>query len=308
MLAKAPVIPADEVILDLEDAVVASAKDAAREQVVRAILDADWSGKTVAVRVNGVETPWCYRDIIAVVESAGRRLDAIVVPKAERPADVIFVDRLVSMVEEANAMPRRVGLELLIETARGLENVRDLARASPRTEALILGPADLSASLGLARMGGGAGPPDDPATSPATYPGDPWHWVRGTILVAARAAGLQAIDGPHLDVGDGDGLRRAARWARTLGYDGKWTLHPAQIDPVNAIFTPSQEDFDRATAILEAYAHATAVEARGAVRFGSEMIDEASRKLAVQCVARGQAAGLRPVKTWTDFQREWQAS
>lgn len=299
MLAKAATLPADEIIFDLEDAVAPAAKDDARGRAVRGLLDSDWTGKTTAIRANGIDTPWCYRDVIEVVEAAGHVLDCIVVPKAERAADVVFFDRLLTMVEETKGLERKIGLELLIETAAGLENIRELAHASPRTEALILGPADLSASLGLPGTGGGAGGP--------AYPGDPWHWVRGTILVAARAAGLQAIDGPHLDVRDVEGATRAAGWARALGYDGKWVLHPAQIGPLNEIFMPSQAEFDRAAALLEAYAHATEVEGRGAVRFGSEMIDAASRRLAVQCVARGRAAGLRPLKTWADFKREWGA-
>jgi citrate lyase subunit beta / citryl-CoA lyase len=295
MLAKAALLGADEVILDLEDAVAPAVKDAARGQVIAAIRGGDWAGKTVAIRVNGVETRWCYRDVIEVVEGTRGRLDCIVIPKVERAADVAFVDRLLTMVEETCGVEPRVKLELLIETAVGLENLRDVARASPRIEALILGPADMSASLGL------------PAGAAAEH-GDRWHWIRSTILLAARAAGLQAIDGPHLDVGDTEGLRRAAQQARALGYDGKWALHPGQLDALNAVFAPSQEEFDRAAAVLEAYAHATGSQSRGAVRFGSEMIDEASRKLAVQCVARGQAAGLRPTKTWADFQREWSAS
>lgn len=299
MLAKAVSLPADEIILDLEDAVAPAAKDEARGNAVRALVENDWSGKTMAIRVNGVDTPWCYRDVIDVVESAGRALDCIVIPKVEHAADVVFFDRLLTMVEQTTGLERRTGLELLIETAAGLETIRDLAHASPRIEALILGPADLSASLGLPATVTGAGMAD--------YPGDTWHWVRGTILVAARAAGLQAIDGPHLDVRDVEGMRRAAGWARALGYDGKWALHPAQIGPLNEIFMPSQDEFDRAAAVLEAYAHATAVEGRGAVRFGSEMIDAASRKLALQCVARGRAGGLRPIKTWADFKREWEA-
>jgi citrate lyase subunit beta / citryl-CoA lyase len=295
MLAKAALLGADEVILDLEDAVAPAVKDAARGQVIAAIRGGDWAGKTVAIRVNGVETRWCYRDVIEVVEGTRGRLDCIVIPKVERAADVAFVDRLLTMVEETCGVEPRVKLELLIETAVGLENLRDVARASPRIETLILGPADMSASLGL------------PAGAAAEH-GDRWHWIRSTILLAARAAGLQAIDGPHLDVGDTEGLRRAAQQARALGYDGKWALHPGQLDALNAVFAPSQEEFDRAAAVLEAYAHATGSQSRGAVRFGSEMIDEASRKLAVQCVARGQAAGLRPTKTWADFQREWSAS
>ena len=312
MLAKAPTLPADEVFCDLEDSVTPQAKEEARANVLAALSSGDWAGKTVGIRVNSVATRWCYRDVIDVVEpllrngQEGGRLDVIVVPKVDRASDVVFVDRLLSMVEEtvahAGGGPQAptaggIGIEAQIETAAGLRNIHEIAHASPRLEALVFGPADMSASLGLPATTGGA-----PAEG---YPGDHWHWVLETILVAAREAGLDAVDGPYLRIEDLDGFRASAVRARALGYDGKWALHPTQIGVLNEVFTPAQEEFDRASAMLEAYEHATGVEGRGAVMFGNEMIDEASRKMADRLAARGRAAGLQPSRTWADFQAEW---
>ncbi|MGH2721887.1 MAG: HpcH/HpaI aldolase/citrate lyase family protein [Actinomycetota bacterium] len=288
MLAKAPTLPADEVFIDLEDSVAPQAKEAARANVRRALEGGDWSGRTVGIRINAVATPWCYRDLIDVVEPEPGLLDVVIVPKVDGPADVLFVDRLLTMIEDATGADARIGIEAQIETAAGLRAIHAIAHASPRMEALVFGPADMSASLGL------------PATTPGLpmpgYPGDHWHHVLSTILVAAREAGLDAVDGPYLRIEDLDGFRAAATRARALGFDGKWALHPAQIDVLNEVFTPAQEEFDRAEAIIEAYAHATAVEGRGAVMFGDEMIDEASRKMAARLAARGRAAGLVPVR------------
>lgn len=297
MLAKAATLPADEVFFDLEDSVAPLAKEEARGNVVQALKEGDWGGKTVVLRVNGVYTKWCYRDIIEVVESAAQFLDCIMIPKVEHVSDVVFVDKLLTMIEETNGFERKIGLEVQIETATGLKNIFDIAHASDRMETLIFGPADMSASLGLPTVTAGLPMPG--------YPGDHWHWVLETILVAARDAGLQAIDGPYLLIKDLDGYREAATRAKALGYDGKWALHPGQIDVLNEVFTPTQEEFDKATAMLEAYDHATGVELKGAVMFGNEMIDEASRKMAIQFAARGKAAGLKPVKNWSDFKAEW---
>ncbi|MCA1840677.1 MAG: CoA ester lyase [Actinomycetota bacterium] len=296
-LSKAPSLPADEIFFDLEDSVAPLAKEGARANVVQALKEGDWAGKTLVLRVNGVYTKWCYRDIIEVIEPAGDLLDCIMIPKVEHASDVVFVDKLLTMIEETVGISKRIGLEVQIETATGLKNIFDIAHASGRMETLIFGPADMSASLGLPTVTAGLPMPG--------YPGDHWHWVLETILVAARDAGLQAIDGPYLLINDLDGYREAAMRARALGYDGKWSLHPGQIDILNDVFTPTQDEFDKAVAMLEAYEHATAVQETGAVMFGKEMIDEASRKMATQFVARGEAAGLKPVKTWGDFKAEW---
>jgi citrate lyase subunit beta / citryl-CoA lyase len=308
MLAKAPTLPADEVFMDLEDSVAPQAKEAARGNVRRALDEGAWGGKTVGVRINGVATRWCYRDVIDVVEPGPGLVDVLVIPKVEQAADVVFVDRLLSMVEEsalaegrqAGASPKRVGLEAQIESAAGLRNIHDIAHASARLEALVFGPADMSASLGLPAVTGGLPMPG--------YPGDHWHWVLETILVAAREAGLDAVDGPYLRIEDLDGFRASAVRARALGYDGKWALHPAQIDVLNDVFTPTQDEFDRASAVVEAYEHAVSVEGRGAVMFGKEMIDEASRRMADRLAARGRAAGLTPSRTWSDFKAEWEST
>jgi citrate lyase subunit beta/citryl-CoA lyase len=299
MLAKGPSLPADEVFMDLEDSVAPLAKEEARHNVVQALKEGDWTGKTVVVRVNGVYTKWCAHDVLHVVENAGEYLDCIMIPKVEHASDVEFVDSLLRMIEETVGLGRRIGLEVQIETATGLKHIHDIAAASDRSETLIFGPADMSASLGLPTVTAGLPMPD--------YPGDHWHHVLSTILIAARHAGLQAIDGPYLLIKDLDGFRDMATRALALGYDGKWALHPGQIDVLNEVFTPSQEDFDKAEAILEAYRHATEVERVGAVMFGNEMIDEASRKMAEQLAARGRAAGLSAEKAWDDFKKEWEA-
>jgi citrate lyase subunit beta/citryl-CoA lyase len=293
MLTKAPSLPADEVFMDLEDSVAPLAKEEARGNVVQALKEGDWTGKTVVVRINGVYTKWCYRDVIEVVENAGQFLDCVMIPKVEYASDVAFVDSLLRMIEETTGLEKRIGMEVQIETATGLRNINDIAVASDRIEDLIFGPADMSASLGLPTVTAGLPMPG--------YPGDHWHHVLSTILIAARHAGVQAIDGPYLLIKDLDGFREMATRAKALGYDGKWALHPGQIDVLNEVFTPTQDEYDKAEAMLDAYRHATEVERRGAVMFGSEMIDEASRKMAEQLAARGRAAGLQRQKTLEDF-------
>lgn len=293
MLSKAPGLPADEVFMDLEDSVAPGAKEEARGNIIQALKEGDWTGKTVVVRVNGVYTKWCHRDVIEIVENAWQYLDCVMIPKVEYDSDVQFVSTLLDQIEETMGIEKRMGLEVQIETATGITNIDAIADASDRTETLIFGPADMSASLGLPTVTAGLPMPG--------YPGDHWHFILMRILVAARNAGLQAIDGPYLVIKDLDGFREMAMRARALGYDGKWALHPGQVDVLNDVFTPSQDEYDKAEAMLDAYKHATEVELRGAVMFGNEMIDEASRKMAQQLAARGQAAGLTRQKTLEDF-------
>ncbi len=295
MLTKAPSLPADEVFMDLEDSVAPMAKEEARGSIIQALKEGDWTGKTVVVRVNGVYTKWCHRDVIEVVENAGQFIDCLMIPKVEYESDVKFVSTLLDQIEETIGLEKRLGLEVQIETATGITNIDAIAQASDRAETLIFGPADMSASLGLPTVTAGLPMPG--------YPGDHWHFVLSRILVAARNAGLQAIDGPYLVIRDLDGFREMALRARALGYDGKWALHPGQIDVLNEVFTPTQEEFDKAEAMLEAYRHATEVERTGAVMFGTEMIDEASRKMAEQLAMRGRAAGLERMKTLDGFQK-----
>jgi citrate lyase subunit beta / citryl-CoA lyase len=293
MLSKAPGLPADEVFMDLEDSVAPGAKEEARGNIVQAVKEGDWSGKTLVVRINDVSTKWCYRDVIDIVENAGQFIDCLMVPKVVDASQVAFVDGLLRQVEDTIGLEKRIGLELQIETATGLRNIHEIAHASDRAETLIFGPADMSASLGLPTVTAGLPMPN--------YPGDHWHHVLMTILIAARDAGLQVIDGPYLVIKDLDGFREMALRSRALGYDGKWALHPGQIDVLNEVFAPTQDEFDKAEAILEAYEHATDVQLTGAVMFGTEMIDEASRKMAEQVAQRGRAAGMSRAKKLEDF-------
>lgn len=298
MLAKAPGLAADEVILDLEDSVVPAVKEQARASVSEALRHGDWAGKTVTVRVNAPASPWCQADITAVAGAAGRHIDCLVVPKAESAADVSFVARLLQQAQDSAGLARPIGIEAQIESAAGLQAVREIAAASPRLETLVFGPGDMAASLGMPAITIG--------DTAAGYPGDQWHSVLMTILVAARAAGLGAIDGPYARITDTGGLRESATRSYSLGYDGKWVIHPGQIAVVNEVFTPPQEDFDRAVAILAAYEQAVGDRA-GAVTFGPEMIDEASRKMASRLAVRGRAAGLTPARTLADFRAQWHA-
>jgi citrate lyase subunit beta/citryl-CoA lyase len=267
-LAKGTRLQADEVIVDLEDSVPSELKEEARAAVVNALRTAEWTAATVSVRVNDVSTAWCDEDIRAVV-GAGNRLHSIVIPKVERAASLVRIEQLLTDVETGIERTQPVATQALIETARGLRDSHEIATASPRIEALILGPADMSVSLGF----------------PSPDEGRHWDFVRGTVLVAARAAHLQAIDGPYLQVNDIEGLRESAGLARKLGYDGKWALHPAQVAVLDDFFTPSDAELGRARAILKALE-----DANGVTMLDGEMIDEASRKRAEQLLARARAS------------------
>lgn len=285
MLAKAPTLPADQVFLDLEDSVAADAKEGARGQVVAALREQDWGEKTLVVRVNDCTTRWTTRDILTVVGEAGAFLDCIMVPKVRDAGQVAFVDHLLAQLEMENGWARgRIGLEIQLEDASGLVNAREILAASDRIETLIFGPGDMAAALRMPSLTVGELRPD--------YPGDPWHWVQMQILVHARHAGVQAIDGPYARIADVDGFREVANRTRTLGYDGKWVLHPGQIAAANEIYAIGLLDYERAVDIADAMAIAARDERRGAVMFGSEMIDEATRKLTEVAIAQGRRAGL----------------
>src|SRR3954449_8356216 len=256
-IAKAVDLDADEIFLDLEDAVAPNEKDSARERVIEALCSLDFGTKTVVVRVNGTDTPHYYKDLIAVVEQAGSRLDAIMLPKVRTPGDVEMTDKLLTQIELANNLePGRIGIEAQIEDATGLLACEAIAAASPRMETLIFGPGDYSAAVGIpiTTIGG----------SPDGYPGDHLNYVYSRLVVAARAAGIQAIDGPYGRVGDDEGLRTRSRLARALGMDGKWTIHPGQIAIVNEVFSPTREEWERAAAMLKAYEAAADAGGRGA--------------------------------------------
>jgi citrate lyase subunit beta/citryl-CoA lyase len=285
MQAKAVTLAADQVLFDLEDATAPSEKVGARAVIVESLLGLDFGQRAVAVRVNGTDTEWCYRDVVEVVEAAGDRIDSLILPKAESAADVHFVDRLLGQIEMARGWPvGRIGIEVLIESAAGLQQVDAIASASARLHALIFGPGDLSASLGLGQLT--IGMPD------SGYDGDIWHYALVKLLVAARVNGLLAIDGPYAAFADLDGLERSARRTAALGFDGKWVIHPTQIELVNRVFSPDPATYARAEGILAAYRQATEGEGRGAVRFEGEMIDEATRKMAEAVARRGRWLGL----------------
>jgi citrate lyase subunit beta / citryl-CoA lyase len=288
MLGKAPGLGADMVFLDLEDSVAPLEKEAARANVVEAINGNDWGDTVLCVRVNAWDTEWTYRDVIEVVEGSSERLDALMLPKVQSAAEVQALDMLLTQIELANGRQSTVGIEAQIETARGLINVEEICAASPRLETIIFGPADFAASAEIPVLTGGVQIPE--------YPGDHFHYVFEKILMAGRANGLQVIDGPFLKIRELDALRDYCMRPRILGFDGKWALHPDQVTVINEVFTPTQEQYDKAFDILEAYEKATteggAGERKGAVMFGDEMIDEASRKMATKFVTRGERAGM----------------
>jgi citrate lyase subunit beta / citryl-CoA lyase len=293
MMAKAPGLPADMVFLDLEDACAPLEKVGARAKVVDSIKNLDWGDKVLCVRVNAWDTKWTYGDVIEVVGNAGERLDEIMLPKVQSAAEVVALDLLLTQVEiNAGLPPGHIGIEAQIETARGLINVEEICAASPRLETVILGPVDFSASMEMPSLAGGLQIPE--------YPGDYFHYVFMKILMAGRANGLQVIDGPYVRVRDPEGFRDYSRRTMILGFDGKWALHPDQVGILNEVFSPGQEQFDRACAILDAYRAATEGDRKGAVMFGDEMIDEASRKVAVKVVSRGERAGLTRSRSTND--------
>src|SRR3954471_24753107 len=287
MLAKGPTIPADMTFLDLEDAVSPLEKEAARPKVVEAIRSFDWGDRVLCVRVNAWDTEWTTYDVIEVVSNAGERLDEIMLPKVQSAAEIVAMDLLLTQIEKNAGLPiGHIGIEAQIETAQGIINVEEICAASPRLETIILGPVDMSASMEMPSLAGGLHIPE--------YPGDYFHYVFVKILMAGRANGLQVIDGPYVKVRDPEGFQEFCKRAQTLGYDGKWALHPDQVTILNEVFGVNQEQFDRASDILEAYEKATTEgDRKGAVMFGDEMIDEASRKVAEKVVARGDRAGLR---------------
>jgi citrate lyase subunit beta / citryl-CoA lyase len=286
-LEKAQALPADQVFLDLEDACAPLVKESARHLIVDALNTGDWTGKTRVVRVNDWTTHWTYRDVITVVEGAGASLDCLMLPKVQDADQVKALDLLLTQIEKTMGLEvGRIGIEAQIENARGLVNVDEIAVASPRLETIVFGPADFMASINMKSLVVGEQPPG--------YPADAYHYILMRILMAARANNLQAIDGPYLQVRNLEGFKTVARRAAALGYDGKWVLHPDQIAAANEVFSPSQEDYDHAELILDAYQWCTshAGGAKGSAMLGDEMIDEASRKMALVIAGKGRAAGL----------------
>jgi citrate lyase subunit beta/citryl-CoA lyase len=294
MLDKARGLPADEVFLDLEDAVAPSAKADARKNVVAALNEGGFEGKVRSVRVNDWTTQWTYADVIEVVEGAGANLDTIMLPKVQTAEQVVALDLLLSQIERSRGFEAgRIGIEAQIENALGLVNV-DAIAAAPRVEAVIFGPADFMASIAMKGLVVGEQPPGYDV-------GDAYHYILMRILMAARAYDRAAIDGPYLQIRDVEGYRRVASRSAALGFDGKWVLHPGQLDAANEVFSPRQDDYDHAENILDAYAWHTSEQggAVGAAMLGEEMIDEASRKMALVISAKGRAAGMSRGERWT---------
>ncbi|MEV5307362.1 HpcH/HpaI aldolase/citrate lyase family protein [Streptomyces diastaticus] len=286
-LEKAQGLAADQVFLDLEDACAPLAKEGARHTIVDALNNGDWTGKTRVVRVNDWTTHWTYRDVVTVVEGAGANLDCIMLPKVQDAQQVVALDLLLTQIEKTMGYEvGRIGIEAQIENAKGLVNVDDIAGSSPRLETIVFGPADFMASINMKSLVVGQQPPG--------YPADAYHYILMRILMAARTHDLQAIDGPFLQIRDVDAFREVAGRSAALGFDGKWVLHPGQVDAANEIFSPSQDDYDHAELILDAYDWCTSEEGgkKGSAMLGDEMIDEASRKMALVIAGKGRAAGM----------------
>jgi len=282
-MEKAAQTTVDEVFLDLEDSVAPNKKVEARAMIVKALREFDWSGKTVVVRVNDISTQWFYGDLIEVVEGAGEKIDAIMQPKVHRPEDVYVLDTLLSQIELKMGFNRRIGIEAQIESAAGMANVERIAHASPRLVSLIFGPGDYAASCGI--------PVFSIGTHGVSYPGHLWHYAISRIVSAAKSAGLDAIDGPYGAIADIEGLTRSAQMARLLGCDGKWAVHPSQIEPITRAFSPTEEELRRARMIAERYEAATEREGVGAVMLDGDMIDAASLKLAERALEKAKRIG-----------------
>ena len=297
LFEKAATSAADVVFLDLEDAVAPDEKVQARKNVIQAINEIDWGSKTLSVRINGLDTHYMYRDVVDLLEQTGERIDLIMIPKVGTPADVYALDMLVTQIETAKRRRKRIGFELIIETALGMQNVEAIAAASPRLESLHFGVADYAASTRARTTNIGGPNPDyavltdpDAAGKRALHWGDMWHYPIARIVVAARANGLRPIDGPFGDFQDADGFRAQARRAAVLGCEGKWAIHPSQIALANEVFSPSDADVKKAQRILEAMAQAQK-EGKGAVSLDGRMIDIASIRQAQALVEKAKQIG-----------------
>lgn len=282
MLIKAAASNADHVFLDLEDAVTPSEKVSARAKVIDALQGLDWGNKTRCVRINDLGTEWCYEDIIQVVEQAHEHLDTIMLPKARCASDLLFVDTLLSQIEKRLKLTKKIGLEVLIEEVDGMRNVNEIAFATPRLEALIFGFGDYSASMGM-----------DPVIlyGKSSYPGDPWHYGRWQLAIAARSAGVDAIDGPFPGLQDTETYREECVRSQLLGFNGKWALHPVQIDVALDVYTPDAEAVRKARAMMAAYAKAEA-EGVGTISIDGQMIDAGTIRMQQVILQRAERAGL----------------
>jgi malyl-CoA/(S)-citramalyl-CoA lyase len=299
MFEKAAATAADVIFLDVEDAVAPDDKERARANIVQGINDIDWGSKTLMVRINGLDTHFMYRDVIDIVEACPR-LDMILIPKVGVPQDVYAVDMLLTQIESAKGRSKRIGLEVLIETALGMANVEAIAQSSRRLEAMSFGVADYAAStrarttvIGGVNRDSGVLTDKDEAGKRAYFWTDPWHAAQTRMLVACRAYGLRPIDGPFGDFADPDGFIAAANRAAVLGYEGKWAIHPSQIPLANQVFTPSEAEVTKARRIMDAMAQA-AREGKGAVSLDGRLIDIASIRMAEALLAKAGAVAAGP--------------
>ena len=277
MHVKASQRDVDVIMLDLEDSVPVEAKESARARIIQSIHALDWQGTTVTVRINGLDTPFGYRDLLEVAEAAGPSIEALVIPKVNHPGDIHFVCRMLDGIEAAKGFSSRINIEAIIESAEGLEQVSQIAKASDRLIALVFGIVDYSASIGARLVSiSGHGEKEE-----EIYPGHRWNFEMSRIVMAAKAHGLLAIDAPYGNFKDPTGLQRSAALACALGYDGKWAIHPDQIDIINQVFSPSKEDIDRAIKVLAAHKEAQE-KGLGAVAVEGRMVDQATVRLARQ--------------------------
>ena len=290
---------ADIVFLDLEDAVAPDEKEKARKNIIEALNDLDWRGKTLSIRINGLDTHYMYRDVVDVLEQAGQHLDLIMIPKVGTAADVYALDMLVTQIETAKGFKKRIGFEHIIETALGMQNIHEIAAASKRNESLHFGVADYSASTRARTTNIGGANPDyavltdkDETGHRQTHWGDMWHYALARMVVAARANGLRPIDGPFGDFSDAEGYKAAARRAAALGCEGKWAIHPSQVALANEMFTPSEKEIERARRILAAMEQAKR-EGRGAVALDGRLLDIASIRQAEVLVKKAESIGGR---------------
>jgi malyl-CoA/(S)-citramalyl-CoA lyase len=298
-IEKAARSTADIIFFDLEDSVAPDRKDQARKDVIAALNDLDFGDKSLSVRINGLDTHYMYRDLVDIVEQAGNRLDLVLVPKVGTAADIYAVDMLLTQIEQAKGINKRIGIEILIETAQGIQNIFEIAAASPRNESMLFGSADYAASSGAQiTMIGGPNPDYHVLTSAdsagvrSAHWGDMWHFPLARLVAAARANGLRPVDGPFADIKDADGWLASANRARVLGCEGKMVIHPSQVELANELFKPSVAEVDQAKRILQAMQEAEQAGA-GAVTLDGKMIDIASIRQAENTVKKAAQAAAK---------------
>jgi len=284
MMTKAAGLAVDHIFLDLEDAVAPAEKPSARGKIVEALNNLDFGNSVRCVRINDIETPWAYKDIIEVVTGAGENLDTIMIPKVKHAHEVKWVDILIHQIEQDIGLKQRIGIELLIEEVEGIQNVDEIATATPRLEAMVFGMGDYSASQGVDVK-------EAMSSGDSVYPGDIWHYQRQRVVIACRAAGIDAVDGPFGNFRDPDSYEREATRAMVLGCVGKWAIHPAQVEIAQTVFSPTKEEVERARKIVQAYDAAVA-RGEGAAQVDDAMIDAASVRLVQNTLDKANLYGL----------------